>query len=411
MIIQCDKCFTKFRIDDAKVTGAGVKVRCTKCQNVFIAAPPLPPVEKTPSSPLPEEKPEEKKEADFGFEQQDQPPEPSGFGADTGGADFSSDSLREGAQGEKRAAGTEAAGSFQADTSLNFDIEGTMDTGGEKPREQETAGGGFNFGEMESSFGSPAPEQKQEPEEKEETGGWNLPTEEKTGEAEPPLAEPKREAVVAPVASVMKDVPAPAFDATKGMAEKDELESFAEGGPADEPLDETGDTAQEPGAPKKAHPTAPGKTGFAIGIIIVFAVVIAGAVLYLSGVFSPARTHIAKNTMDIEAIIGSFVDNKNAGRLFVIQAKIKNLTGSPQTVHGVRGIIYGAKGEQLATLVVAPGRTLPEDDLKNLSREEIQKAFKDSSGGVIPARGSAPAMVVFTDLPQGMAEFGMDVIR
>ncbi|MBI5468984.1 MAG: zinc-ribbon domain-containing protein, partial [Deltaproteobacteria bacterium] len=44
MIIQCDKCSTKFRLDDSRVSGNGVRVRCTKCQNVFIVAPP-PPVE------------------------------------------------------------------------------------------------------------------------------------------------------------------------------------------------------------------------------------------------------------------------------------------------------------------------------------------------------------------------------
>ena len=35
MIIQCDKCQTKFRLDDAKVKDDGVKVRCAKCRNVF----------------------------------------------------------------------------------------------------------------------------------------------------------------------------------------------------------------------------------------------------------------------------------------------------------------------------------------------------------------------------------------
>ncbi|MBE7415897.1 MAG: zinc-ribbon domain-containing protein [Deltaproteobacteria bacterium] len=44
MIIQCDRCGTKFRLDDSRITGKGVRVRCTKCQNVFMAAPP-PPVE------------------------------------------------------------------------------------------------------------------------------------------------------------------------------------------------------------------------------------------------------------------------------------------------------------------------------------------------------------------------------
>lgn len=35
MIIQCEKCNTKFRLDDSRVKHKGVKVRCTKCKHVF----------------------------------------------------------------------------------------------------------------------------------------------------------------------------------------------------------------------------------------------------------------------------------------------------------------------------------------------------------------------------------------
>lgn len=35
MIIQCEKCQTRFRLDDSRVTDKGVKVRCTKCKQVF----------------------------------------------------------------------------------------------------------------------------------------------------------------------------------------------------------------------------------------------------------------------------------------------------------------------------------------------------------------------------------------
>lgn len=35
MIIQCEQCQTRFKLDDAKVTEKGVKVRCAKCKNVF----------------------------------------------------------------------------------------------------------------------------------------------------------------------------------------------------------------------------------------------------------------------------------------------------------------------------------------------------------------------------------------
>lgn len=35
MIIQCEQCRTKFKLDDSKVPDKGVKVRCAKCRNVF----------------------------------------------------------------------------------------------------------------------------------------------------------------------------------------------------------------------------------------------------------------------------------------------------------------------------------------------------------------------------------------
>lgn len=40
MIIQCDKCHAKFKIDDSKVTPQGVKVRCKKCRNIFVVKRP-----------------------------------------------------------------------------------------------------------------------------------------------------------------------------------------------------------------------------------------------------------------------------------------------------------------------------------------------------------------------------------
>jgi predicted Zn finger-like uncharacterized protein len=35
MIIQCEQCRTKFKLDDSKVPAKGVKVRCAKCRHVF----------------------------------------------------------------------------------------------------------------------------------------------------------------------------------------------------------------------------------------------------------------------------------------------------------------------------------------------------------------------------------------
>ena len=42
MIIQCEQCRTKFRLDDSRVKDAGVKVRCAKCKHVFSVRKELP---------------------------------------------------------------------------------------------------------------------------------------------------------------------------------------------------------------------------------------------------------------------------------------------------------------------------------------------------------------------------------
>lgn len=42
MIIQCDQCNTKFKLDDAKVSERGTKVRCSKCKHIFIVQKEVP---------------------------------------------------------------------------------------------------------------------------------------------------------------------------------------------------------------------------------------------------------------------------------------------------------------------------------------------------------------------------------
>ncbi|MBN2255963.1 MAG: zinc-ribbon domain-containing protein [Deltaproteobacteria bacterium] len=41
MIIQCEKCETSYRFDEALIDGAGVWVRCTRCQNTFFLENPV----------------------------------------------------------------------------------------------------------------------------------------------------------------------------------------------------------------------------------------------------------------------------------------------------------------------------------------------------------------------------------
>jgi predicted Zn finger-like uncharacterized protein len=48
MIVQCEACQTRFRLADEKIKPGGIKVRCSKCKEVFTVIPPEPePVEDT----------------------------------------------------------------------------------------------------------------------------------------------------------------------------------------------------------------------------------------------------------------------------------------------------------------------------------------------------------------------------
>jgi len=71
MIVQCEACQTRFRLADEKIKPGGIKVRCSKCKEIFSVAPPEPePVEETVDfgafnmEAVPEEQPSETAAAD-----------------------------------------------------------------------------------------------------------------------------------------------------------------------------------------------------------------------------------------------------------------------------------------------------------------------------------------------------------
>jgi len=64
VIVECDKCHTRYNVDEKKIPATGVKVRCKKCQHVLFiqkepVTPPEPEVvverEKEPKIPSPAE--------------------------------------------------------------------------------------------------------------------------------------------------------------------------------------------------------------------------------------------------------------------------------------------------------------------------------------------------------------------
>ncbi|HHL40536.1 MAG TPA: DUF3426 domain-containing protein [Deltaproteobacteria bacterium] len=502
MIIQCDRCNTKFRLDDSKVTGKGVKVRCTKCQNVFVVTPPEPTQPAPPPVPAPQEqetareeqppRPEEPPKpsepeapkAEEGAKGEAAPPSPEGGSdLDLGGLDFDFGEDRTGDEAEKTAFGLEpavdstpaaaqqgageigemgldfggepeekaaeeqdmglslgedeageesASAEREEEFSLDFDLGGAQEGeegdktlfGLESPAEAASSTGEQDaaLGEMDLDFG-------EEPEEKaaEEQGiGLSLDEDEAGEETAPAEGEEERadefdfsfdreEAAETEVTS---------FAAAKGEEEQEESTLFSEDfplgdeaaatAPAQEAPPEGTEEAQQPET--AAEPKA--KSGL-MGLAAAAVVAAAAAAIYFSGALDGVMKGLAGRpqqqaqaaVVEIEDIKGYMADNIHFGRLFVVESVIKNVSFDPQKIRGVKASLYNRNGERIAARMVSPGRIMSGEELKTLTRDEIERHFGDKSAGTIPPKGVIPAMVVFTEPPADMAAFDIEVLR
>jgi len=90
MIIQCDHCKARFRMDDAKLANGPVKVRCAKCKEIFVVQPEEPAVASV-ASPLSQPvspSAESTESTDFSFDTPPGPNDSSPQGGDAFSFDF-----------------------------------------------------------------------------------------------------------------------------------------------------------------------------------------------------------------------------------------------------------------------------------------------------------------------------------
>ncbi|CAG1065048.1 hypothetical protein BAC1_00624 [uncultured bacterium] len=473
MIIQCDKCATKFRLDDSRITPNGVKVRCTKCDNVFIVTPPPSPEEVQveelfgmapgmeeratagaaeglqPKSQSPKPKADDRHLAfDFGseetredifktaekdFSQEDGEPEAGqGFSTDNSGEgkkfslddlDFSfSEDRTDKKKEEEDGWGTSPedeeddpfSGAFDKPlSSEEEDTEGTdaaFDGAAEKSVEK---------GELDFSFGDltaddPKPDAAPPTDE----------LEDEESEPEPEAQNPPVAENVIPfsaAAAYSKEGKAPAVKTGGEQEEKEEEEAFktfltraekeevVSFGDPDEKEEDEEYEEEDSGPAQRSQP----RMGLIIAALVI---VLGGGLIYFTGVID-RLTHILMpsgaevSVVEIEAIKGFYEENKNFGKLFVIDARIKNITDSPQEIKAATGVIYNDSGDKIAEKSVSPGRLVSIEDVRNLQKEELERAFRDPSGGIIPPKGSVPVMVLFTETPEGLSEFGLDIVK
>ncbi|MBI5286822.1 MAG: DUF3426 domain-containing protein, partial [Deltaproteobacteria bacterium] len=153
-------------------------------------------------------------------------------------------------------------------------------------------------------------------------------------------------------------------------------------------------------------------------ILLLFLLLVAGGagVFYLQGgvdIISNlwAPKEVAGGKLDIVGLKHYFVENPSAGRLFVVEGKVTSTFEGAREIAGIKGTLLDDKGKQLQEKKVSPGRVISGEELKAITKEDLEKRFKEILKGSIPPKGSIPFMIVFQNPPMNLAEFTVEETR
>jgi len=133
---------------------------------------------------------------------------------------------------------------------------------------------------------------------------------------------------------------------------------------------------------------------------------------YLKPKPSDPAGNLKIETLDIES---KFVASSKAGKLFVITGRIKNGYSSSRRTVKIKGKLF-TKGKTLSkTETFFCGNVLSDMELSNMEFAAIKKRLSNSLGdnksntGIKPGQ-ELPFMIVFSDLPDDLEEFAIEVV-
>lgn len=110
------------------------------------------------------------------------------------------------------------------------------------------------------------------------------------------------------------------------------------------------------------------------------------------------------------------VKNWIVGDIFIIQGIAVNKNASPVSQLKVKGRIVDSSGTVLMKEKVYAGNILADEELKNLTEEEIKEELSNPWGSDflnrdIPYKGEIPFMIVFSNPPESAKEYLIDPVK
>jgi len=181
-------------------------------------------------------------------------------------------------------------------------------------------------------------------------------------------------------------------------------------------------TPSAPAAKRSKNPIS-GILSFVLLLLVLLCA--AAGYFYLQGGFPDLAPLIARISGDapppavsgqirLADLNGFFVNNEEAGQLFVIQGRAINEFSEARSAIAVKGILYNPGGKLLLQQTVFSGNVLDENALHSLPFAKIEESmnnqFGDSLSNLNIAPGkSIPFTIVFRNLPADLAEFTAEV--
>lgn len=124
---------------------------------------------------------------------------------------------------------------------------------------------------------------------------------------------------------------------------------------------------------------------------------------------------IGSKRLAFRGLKGSFVDSKKAGNLFVVAGMVTNNYPDKRNFIRVRSNILDSKGKVIKSMIVYAGNPISNKELQTLSMEEINNKLMNKVGknkiniNILP-KASIPFMIVFDRLPEDVSEFTVEAI-
>ncbi|GAC1467400.1 MAG: DUF3426 domain-containing protein [Desulfuromonadaceae bacterium] len=454
MIIQCEKCQTRFRLDDSRVTDKGVKVRCTKCKHVFTVQKEAPEDQHFAAKSVPDAPVDSR-----AFKDTSTRSEPADFNSfetaafDASAISFESDELydagaengtAEAAKPVARGGEVDFSGFDFGDSDLEPDstllsaasvddfTDFSIEPASAVTRKEAPQGLDFSDDDMFGAVVQPAPEVSAETisfdfegdsfaesmdMSGKDSGGkrgtlfpLNTPgdapfnlgeidfgdelTSVAVQQVNPDDLKPSQEILFAPLA-----------EAQDNSADDDLARSFLG-------EDSAGDQQELPPLSIASRRKQSPLFSALIAVTALLVISVLGYLAYSS--FSPSKESAAPEAgkISLRAVKAAFIENDEEGELLVISGEALNEYPNPRAALQVKVTVYDAAGQSIATKSAYGGNPLTEEQIVVLPLDKIEAAmsnqFGDSLANMEVAPGKVvPFVVVLANLPKGAKDFGV----